>query len=559
MKWFNKLNVGKKLTIGFSSVILFLILCVLVAVVNLQSIKTEVNTFYDGPYQAQSSVRQIKASFEEMQKSIYRSMANTDETITNNAISNVDKCVKDLQDQIAIVKEHFLGDTQIVVKLENYIQELSTHTEAVLGLAAQNKNTEAAEYMETNNLSIIDNANIEISNIINISNQNGNTLLSEINIKQNSSVVLLLIMLILSLLFGITFSTIIIKGLTTPINELVQAAEQISNGTFDVSISYDGTDELGNLSKSMSQMVSVTKAVIFDTSRGLEEISNGNFDIEPKVQYIGIFEKIENSMKKIIQELSNTLSQINSAADQVSSGSNQMAQSAQSLAEGATEQAGAVQQLQATITDVAEQSKKNVEECVTSYNKAVLVSKEAQVSNEEMGTLTQAMKNISETSSQISNIITDIEDIASQTNLLSLNAAIEAARAGEAGKGFAVVAEQIRKLAEDSANSASNTRNLIMDSIKQVENGTQITDKTAASLEKVIMGIKDIANSVEHTRTTSESQSTALQQIELGVNQISEVIQSNSAVAEETSATSEELSAQAVTLSELINEFQLKS
>ena len=120
---------------------------------------------------------------------------------------------------------------------------------------------------------------------------------------------------------------------------------------------------------------------------------------------------------------------------------------------------------------------------------------QARTSGEEMKGLTDAMQRINETSKQISDIIGEIEDIASQTNLLSLNAAIEAARAGEAGRGFAVVAEQIRKLADDSAQSAVHTRELIETSLQEIEKGNQITDKTAEALQKVVEGIEDLAKS----------------------------------------------------------------
>ena len=169
------------------------------------------------------------------------------------------------------------------------------------------------------------------------------------------------------------------------------------------------------------------------------------------------------------------------------------------------------------------------------------------------------MERINNTSKEIANIIAEIEDIAAQTNLLSLNASIEAARAGEAGKGFAVVADQIGKLASDSANSAVNTKRLIENSIQEIEQGNNITLKTTAAIESVINGIKSLANSTHEISELSNSQADAMKQLELGVEQISEVIQSNSAAAQETSATSEELSAQSDNLEHLVGQFVLKA
>lgn len=163
------------------------------------------------------------------------------------------------------------------------------------------------------------------------------------------------------------------------------------------------------------------------------------------------------------------------------------------------------------------------------------------------------------TSNEIANIISEIEDIASQTNLLSLNASIEAARAGEAGRGFAVVADQIGKLASDSANSAVNTKRLIENSIQEIEKGNEITIKTTKAIETVIEGIRQLAVSTKEISELSDTQADAMKQLELGVEQISEVIQSNSAAAQETSATSEELSAQSEALRELVAQFTIKS
>ena len=168
------------------------------------------------------------------------------------------------------------------------------------------------------------------------------------------------------------------------------------------------------------------------------------------------------------------------------------------------------------------------------------------------------MQRISESSMKIENIISELEDIASQTNLLSLNASIEAARAGEAGKGFAVVADQIRKLAEQSAASAVSTRELIEGSIHDVEDGNKAVALVSETLDEVIKGINDIADTSKSLSESSQSQATAMEQAEQGVNQISEVVQSNSAMAQETSATSEELSAQAETLDNLVKQFTLR-
>ena len=320
-------------------------------------------------------------------------------------------------------------------------------------------------------------------------------------------------------------------------------------------------DELQILAEATASLSDNLQQVIGDTDYLLGEMSEGNFAIVSNCReaYIGDFSGLLESIRKLNHKLSETLGEIKNAVSQVSAGAGQMADAAQGLAEGATDQAGSVEELQATITNVTEIVEKNAKALGASYEKAMEYQQQARTSGEEMKGLTDAMQRINETSKQISDIIGEIEDIASQTNLLSLNAAIEAARAGEAGRGFAVVAEQIRKLADDSAQSAVHTRELIETSLQEIERGNQITDKTAEALQKVVEGIEDLANESKKAMEESNAQADAMAQIEQGIEQISTVVQNNSATAEETSATSEELSAQATNMNELTDAFQLRS
>lgn len=346
-----------------------------------------------------------------------------------------------------------------------------------------------------------------------------------------------------------------------PIQMCVERMQGLAKGDIHSEVPQITTgDETQTLAECTGILVDNLRAVIGDIDYCLTEMSGGNFAIVSKAQdsYVGDFANIINSIRTLNVTLNDTLRQITDVAGQVALGSEQMAESAQTLAEGATEQAGAVEELTATITNVASMAESSAASTDKAYEDARQSAKMAEGSTEDIAMLTEAMERISDTSKEIGNIIETIEDIASQTNLLSLNASIEAARAGEAGRGFAVVADQIGKLAADSAQSAVMTRELIGKSLEEIDRGNDITMKTAEALKTVIDRMRQFADIANETNKTSKSQADAVAEVEKGIEQIAGVVQDNSAAAQETSATSEELSAQSENLKELVERFRLK-
>ncbi|MDE7416787.1 MAG: MCP four helix bundle domain-containing protein [Lachnospiraceae bacterium] len=373
-------------------------------------------------------------------------------------------------------------------------------------------------------------------------------------------VVVIIVIITVSITFAISLGRGIANSIAAPLDQLKDRLDTFAQG--DLSSPFptvDTKDELAEMVSVTTSMASSLQFIIGDLANILNQMANSNFTVtsQDKSIYVGEFQSILTSMIQLKRQLVETLQSVSEASNQVAAGANNLSEAAQSLAEGATDQAGAVEEMQATITTISDDIRITANSAGDSYNQARTYADEAERSRNEMHAMMEAMSRINDASQQVGNIISEIEDIASQTNLLSLNASIEAARAGEAGRGFSVVADQIRQLAEQSAHSAAETRTLIETSLSAIADGSKTVDIVNASIDRVVEGIELIAQSSKSISEMANDQAEAMRQAELGINQISEVVQSNSATAEESSATSQELSAQAITMDSLISKFQL--
>lgn len=349
-------------------------------------------------------------------------------------------------------------------------------------------------------------------------------------------------------------------GIAAPIKECSERIRLLATGDLHTEIHVDDTlDEAKVLTTAAAEFVASLQALIQDMDYILAELAQGKFTVESRQEsaYVGDFSGMLASVRELKSKLSHTLLQIQESANQVMHGSNQMSTSAQDLAYGASNQTDAVNTLRTTIVNVANGVAENAQQSKMALEKLNEVKEATMESDNEMSKMTEAMERISETSIEIAKIVTGIEDIASQTSLLSLNASIEAARAGEAGRGFAVVAEEIRKLAENSSQSALDTKTLIDAAVSQVQIGNEITERTAIALKRVVAALEEVREGAMASTKLSEEQAMAMRRIEEEIGQITDVVESNSANAQQSSAICEELSAQAIGLNGLVEEFSI--
>ncbi len=362
-----------------------------------------------------------------------------------------------------------------------------------------------------------------------------------------------------ALIFTAYVLIILQKSIVLPLKKLVDSCQDLKDGRKIKPLHIDSQDEFGELGKSFEDMSNTVSFVIDDTCHMLASGAEKNLAArsEDESKYVGKYNEIVHSTYAVFSDISKGMQLTNGIAEQVSSGSNQISAVSQTLAQGTTEQASAVEQLSVTVSNIAELSKMNAEKA----NKASLISIESakvvSESNEYMTQMLAAMNNITATSKEIGKIVKAIDDIAFQTNILSLNAAVEAARAGASGKGFAVVADEVRNLAQRSAEAAKNTTSLVESTVVAIENGTKIANATAQSLRVVGEKTEYVGEAISQIVETSESQSSATDQVLQGISQVSTVVQTNSATAEESAAAAEELAALAKQLSELTGQYKL--
>ena len=354
---------------------------------------------------------------------------------------------------------------------------------------------------------------------------------------------------------------IITNSITEPVKQIDAAVASLRKGELSnvEMLTYESEDEFGDTIRNLKEAMGILADYVSEISVEVKAIAQGDLtrNGDDITDFLGDFSELKTSLLYILKRFNSTLTEISNLAEQVSSNSSEVENASKSLADGATEQAGVIEELNATIDTVVDMAEDTAKETQNASARVKASANKANEEKEKMNELLTEMEHITEISKEIGNIITDIEDIASQTNLLSLNASIEAARAGEAGKGFAVVADQIGKLAADSAKSAVNTRDLIDKTLVEIEKGNTITRTTADAFNQIITDMESFAELAENTMEKANSQAESLEQIGQGIEQLSGVVQGNAASSEENTAISVNLAEGAAKMHDRVNIFKL--
>ncbi|MCQ4937298.1 methyl-accepting chemotaxis protein [Anaerotignum propionicum] len=555
MKNFKDFSISRKLTTGFSALVLVMLIVGSVGIFGMVRINNSDTYLYEKQTAPFNNLIQAMTALNELRVDVRNATALAGNSVEIEKIKQRNASNESIfLEQMQLYRPSITNSSSITAydkMIEIFNNTYIPVVQQVVVLAGENKPSEATAAINNATAKVT-----EMQTCFDTLTDNRMESAKKTSDTNETTAFILITILGIIILLGAIFSFIlsrkISKSISTPIGRVVDASELLALGHVDIDLSdLDSKDETGILAASFTKMLDgIRKQVIV-----AEQISNGDFT--QSVPLRSNEDTLGLALQKIKNDLNETLQLIRTAADQVNSGAGQVAAAAQALSSGATEQAATVEELNASIASVSQQAELNTTSVHNAVEYVGQAGQEISSSNEFMKRLNVSMREIGESSQQISKITKLVEDIAFQTNILALNAAVEAARAGNAGKGFAVVADEVRTLAARSAEAAKQTSELIEKSVTIVSQGEQLAEDTLKRLISASEKADLAVQSIQEIENATTEQAASVEQINEGLNQVSAVVQTNAATAEESSASSEELAAQAQTLQQEVSRFKL--
>lgn len=552
---FQNMRLSKRLLLSFALILILTALITIFALYFILRIGSFTQQLYAGPYNNTTVTEVIRADLNGAGIAIRNGFLEKNMEKYADAISASGESTSK---NLALLEERFKGDSQLLTDLTNALDIFTTERTKVVDSAIA-EDYETAFRILTTSYSEAFTVAMEKANAVYSAADSGAATLDQRNTTVTlAAIIFLSSVLIAAIIFAVVLSIITTKSVVRPMQELQEAAKQMADGNLKAEIKYNSHDEMGSLANSMRTMITQLDSYITDISWGMKALAEGNLNIDPNIEFHGDFIILRDNIMNTVIAFNNAISKIDESSTHVSTGAVHIAESGRILSENSTEQAAAIEELCTTIDVISGHISESAANAQQASTTARAVGNDIEQSNHSMQQMVDAMNEISRSSNEISKIIRTIESIASQTNLLSLNAAIEAARAGDAGKGFAVVAEEVRNLAAESAEASKNSTALIESSLNAVEKGMAIVEQTASSLGTVVEKAKIVMDTVDQISAEASLQAKSIDTLSSGISQISASMEENTAAIEESAAAGDDLSSLAQMLNTLVAKFQLR-
>jgi methyl-accepting chemotaxis protein len=346
-----------------------------------------------------------------------------------------------------------------------------------------------------------------------------------------------------------------LRGVISETNSLAQSASEGKLSSRGKADTYKGAYK--DIIQGLNLTLEAVALPFQEASAVFEKLAAKDMTARMSGAYQGDFLRIKESVNSAADQIETALTQVSEGTEQVSSASQQISAGSQSLAQGANEQASSLEEISSSLEEMASMTKQNADNSNQAKNLAVEANGNAAQGKLAMTRMNESIEKIKKSSDETAKIVKTIDEIAMQTNLLALNAAVEAARAGEAGRGFAVVAEEVRNLAQRSADAAKNTANMIEESVNNAKEGVVIASEVVKSFEVIAASNAKVDNLIAEIAAASQEQSQGIDQVNTAVAQMDKVTQQNAANSEESASASEELSSQAEELQSMVAQFKL--